>query len=210
MINNSENFASAIVVPNMIDIVFEINGTSVPVNYPFALWSEIVHCLPWLKKEEAAGILPLRGSINGENLLLSRRTKLIMRVPASLVIQAKQLTGQQLIIDGNILTVGKSYERELQPTTTLHAYLVESNLSEIEFLAEMKVKLQAMNVSCNLICDKYREIKSADNQLLQGYGLVLHDLKPLASMQIQSIGLGGSRHLGCGIFVPFKAISGLD
>ena len=66
-----------------------------------------------------------------------------------------------------------------------------------------------MNITCNLICDKHRIIKG-EAQSLKGFGLVLHDLKPQASLQIQRGGLGGARQYGCGIFVPFKAISGLD
>lgn len=196
-------------VPDMIDIVFDLKGTSVPVNYPFALWAEVVRCLPWLRNHESAGIIPLRGSVSGEALLLSRRTKLVLRLPASLAKDAEQLSGQQLMIDGSTLSIDDCKERPLHPATTLHAYLVESNLSEIEFLAHTKTKLSAMNVACNLICDKQREISKA-GQILRGFGLVLHDLKPAASMQIQCTGLGGSRQFGCGIFVPFKAITGLD
>lgn len=209
MIDNSGTTASTAEASNMIDIIFDLDGTSVPVNYPFALWSEVTRFLPWLLNAENAGILPLRGSISGETLLLSRRTKLVLRVPTALAMQAEQLSGHQIRIDGSILTVGRCRERPLQPTTTLHAHLVESNLSEIEFLADMKIKLQAMNVTCNLICDKHREIRDG-NQILSGFGLVLHDLKPLASMQVQNAGLGGARHFGCGIFVPFKAITGLE
>jgi CRISPR-associated protein Cas6 len=194
---------------DMIDVVFDLDGSSVAGAYPFALWSEVVRYLPWLKDEEGAGILPLRGSASGENTLLSRRTKLVLRVPAARAAQAGKLSGQQLQVDGSVLVVGKGRERPLQASTTLHAYMVESNLGEIEFLADMKAKLQAMNISCNLICDKHRTIKGA-KQTLSGFGLVLHDLKPSASIEIQRIGLGGARHFGCGIFVPFKAITGLD
>lgn len=209
MNNNSETVVISTETPAMIDIVFDLAGTSVPVNYPFKLWLEIVRCLPWLEKENSVGILPLRGSISKETLLLSQRTKLVLRIPESLAIEAVHLSGQQLNIDGQVLTVGKSKERPLQPATTLHAYLVESNLSEIEFLADMRKKLHEMNISCNLICDKQREIRGS-KQILKGFGLVLHDLKPVASMQMQSLGLGGARRFGCGIFVPFKAITGLD
>jgi len=195
--------------PDMVDMVFDLNGSSVPLNYPFLLWSEAVRYLPWLNNEANAGFIPLKGSVSGETLLLSKRTKLILRLPASLAAQSALLAGKQLNIAGNILTVGTGKERPLLSTTTLHAYLVESNLGEIEFLSDMKQKLQDLNISCNLICDKQRKISNAD-QSLSGFGLVLHDLKPLASIQIQCIGLGGARHFGCGIFVPFKAISGLD
>lgn len=193
----------------MVDVVFDLSGTSVAQDYPFALWSEISRLLPWLKDVENVGILPLRGSLSGEHTLLSRRTKLILRVPAERVALTAILSGQQLQIDGSTLEVGKGKQRQLQPATTLHAYMVESNLGEVEFLADMKKKLQAMNISCNLICDRYRHIKGA-NQSLSGFGLVLHDLKPQASMQIQCGGLGGARQFGCGIFIPFKAITGLE
>lgn len=209
MLEQSVTKASTIEAPNMIDVVFDLDGSSVPESYPFALWSEVIRCLPWLKDEINAGILPLRGSASGDNTLLSKRSKLVLRVPAERAVQAHQLSGQRLDIDGSILLVGKGKERPLQATTTLHAYLVESNLGEIEFLADMKQKLQAMNIPCNLICDKHRKVRGA-TQTLSGFGLVLHDLKPAASLQIQSAGLGGARHFGCGIFVPFKAISGLD
>ena len=193
----------------MVDMVFVLTGGLIPENYAFSLWSEIAQILPWLKEEKNAGILPLRGSASGNNILLSKRSKLILRITAEHATQAAQLTGKQLNIGGAILIVGAGKQRQLLPTTTLHAHMVESNLGEIEFLADIKQTLQAMSIPCNLICDKYRKINDAEHSLT-GFGLVLHDLKPQAAMQIQRSGLGGSRHFGCGIFVPFKAISGLD
>ena len=193
----------------MIDMVFDLNGSFVPEDYPFTLRLEIARNLPWLKDEESVGILPLRGSISGENTLLSKRTKLILRVPVERADQTGVLSGQQLNVGKSVLVVGKGKERPLQPAVTLHSYLVESDLDEIEFVADMKQKLQLMNISCNLICDRFRNIKGAD-QSLRGFGLVLHDLKPQASIEIQRSGLGAARQLGCGIFIPFKAITGLE
>ena len=60
---------------DMIDIAFNLQGGYVPASYPFALWQEIVHCLPWLNEEQLAGILPLRGSVSGGGLLLPQRAK---------------------------------------------------------------------------------------------------------------------------------------
>jgi CRISPR-associated protein Cas6 len=209
MLEQSVTKEVTIEAPNMTDIVFDLEGSTVPESYPFALWSELVRCLPWLRDEANAGILPLRGSASGENTLLSKRTKLVLRVPTERANQTFELSGKQLDIHGSKLLVGKGKERPLQATTTLHAHIVESTLGEIEFLADMKLKLQALNITCNLICDKHRKVRDV-KQTLSGFGLVLHDLKPAASLQIQSIGLGGARHYGCGIFVPFKAITGLD
>lgn len=209
MANESELKATDIEVQEMVDVVFDLNGSSVPASYPFLLWSELVRCLPWLSGEENAGVHPLKGSVCGAGLLLSRRTKLTLRVPPERAARLDKLSGQQLNIDGSVLIVGAAKARSIQSAPTLHSYMVESNLDEVEFIADMKKKLHAMNIPCNLICDKYRKI-SDGKKSLSGFGLVLHDLKPAASLHVQRTGLGGARHFGCGIFVPFKAISGLD
>lgn len=209
MVSKSAESEHQLEYPEMIDVVFDLEGAVVPNYYPFFLWAELVRCLPWLNIEEGIGVHPLRGSISGDTLLLSKRTKLILRLPITRVAQAEKLSGQSLNIEGNPLVVGKSRQRELQAATTLHAYVVESAVSEVDFIESMKAKLEEMNIPCNLICDKYREI-IFDNQVVSGFGLVLHDLKLPASLSIQRSGLGGARHLGCGIFIPFKAISGLD
>ncbi len=194
---------------SVIDVVFDLKGVSVPAGYAFSLWREVVRCLPWLEQVKHAGIVPLRGSASGEDLLLSRRTKLVLRLPASLAWQAVELSGQQLNVDGSALLVGLAREKQLQPATTLHARMVESSLGEVEFLAEMTEKLQEMKIPCKLICSKRVVVKNSQ-RTLEGFGLVLHDLKPDASLYIQSVGLGGARGLGCGIFVRYKAITGLD
>ena len=209
MANEILDQASAESTREIIDIVFDLDAAQVPRDYPFELWSEIVQSLVWLKEEKNVGILPLRGSVSGDNLLLSKRTKLILRIPSDRAGQAARLTGQKLKIGSNILLVGAGKGRALHTATTVHSTLVESSLGEVEFLADMKNKLQELNISCNLICDKYRKISSG-KQTITGYGLVLHDLKPQASLLIQRAGLGGARQYGCGIFVPFKAISGLE
>ena len=209
MANEILDQASAESTREIIDIVFDLDAAQVPRDYPFELWSEIVQSLVWLKEEKNVGILSLRGSVSGDNLLLSKRTKLILRIPSDRAGQAARLTGQKLKIGSNILLVGAGKGRALHTATTVHSTLVESSLGEVEFLADMKNKLQALNITCNLICDKYRKISSG-KQTITGYGLVLHDLKPQASLLIQRTGLGGARQYGCGIFVPFKAISGLE
>ena len=42
---------------------------------------------------------------------------------------------------------------------------------------------------------------------LYGYSLMLHDVPPHKSLQIQDEGLGRNRLLGCGIYIPHKSIT---
>ncbi|HEY6095247.1 MAG TPA: type I-MYXAN CRISPR-associated protein Cas6/Cmx6 [Gallionellaceae bacterium] len=196
-------------VPEIVEVVFDLKAERVHGGYAFSLWDEVVRCLPWLENVEHAGIVPLKGSASGEDTLLSQRTKLVLRLPVNHAEKALELCGQQLNVGGSVLQVGNAKVKSLLPANTLHAQMVESSLGEVEFLAAMQGQLQAMNVPCKLICDKHVTIKNTDQQLT-GYGLVLHDLKPAASLLIQSVGLGGARRYGCGMFVHFKAITGLD
>jgi CRISPR-associated protein Cas6 len=193
---------------DMTDIAFGLKGGFVPAGYAFALWREVARCLPWLETEQLAGILPLRGSVSGANLLLPHRARLVLRLPSGLAPQAGQLSGQRLHVESSVLQVAESSERALQPYPTLHAHLVESTAGEEEFLADIARQLREMEVSCNWICGKRHAITDA-RQSLSGYSLVLHDLKPEESLQLQRAGLGSGRHFGCGIFVPYKDISGL-
>lgn len=193
----------------MIDIAFDVKGSFVHAGYAFALWDEVVRCLPWLDAEEFAGILPLRAAASGENMLLPQRAKLVLRLPIKLAPQTRPLSGQELDVEGSTLQIGKAREKSLQSHPTLHAQLVESNSEEEMFIAAMADQLREMKVACKLICGKRHTVTGA-KQSVAGYSLVLHDLKPDASLQIQRTGLGGKRRYGCGIFVPYKAISGLD
>ena len=192
----------------MVDIAFDLKGNFVPAGYAFALWGEVVRCLPWLDGEKLAGILPLRAAESGENMLLPQRAKLVLRLPVEFAPQAMRLSGQELNVEGSTLRIGKAREKSLQPYPTLHAQLVESASEEEAFLAGMAGQLREMGITCKLICGKRHTVTSAKRSVA-GYSLVLHDLKPEESLQVQRTGLGGERHFGCGIFVPYKAISGL-
>lgn len=195
--------------PEMRDIAFELKGQALPVGYQFDLWNEMVRCLPWLVEEESVGILPMRGAHAGRQLLLTHRAKLSLRVPAARVADTTRLSGQQLELGTGALQVGAARERVLQPCTTLHAHLVEGVADENEFMREVAAELGVMNIDCGCICGKHGSIADASSKI-DGYSLVLHDLTPEASLQLQYRGLGGNRRHGCGIFVQYKAIAGLD
>ena len=60
-----------------------------------------------------------------------------------------------------------------------------------------------------MICGKRLSV-SGSQRSIDGYSLVLHDLKPEASLHLQYAGLGEDRQFGCGIFVPYKVITGLS
>lgn len=193
----------------MTDIAFELKGHSVPADHAFALWREVARILPWLEAEKFAGIHPLRVAASGEEMLLPQRAKLVLRLPAARVQQAGLLSGQELHVGSSVLSVGEAQERPLKAFPTLHAQLVASDCKEEVFITGVASELGEMNIGCKWICGKRLVIRGTE-RTIAGYSLVLHDLKPDESLHLQRYGLGGERHFGCGIFVPYKTISGLD
>lgn len=189
-------------------MVFDLDGGAIPAAYPFSLWLEIVRHAPQLAEEILVGVLPLRATENHEELLLPKRAKLVLRLPAAMIEAASRLAGSTMQIGSSQLRLGKSKTRPIQPFPTLHAQLVTGASDEVMFMNSIRGQLSEMNITANLVCGMRRTL-AGGQQIIHGYSLVVHDLKPEASLQLQYAGLGEKRHFGCGIFVPHKVISGL-
>lgn len=197
-------------IPRMIDMVFDLDGGTLPAAYPFALWAELIRLVPQLAEDKSVGVLPLRGTGNNEGLLLPKRAKLVMRLPATLAeLAASRLTGQQLDITGNTVRLGAAKTRPIQPYPTIHAQLVTGTSDEVLFVEDIKKQMGKLGVTGKLICGRRLTINGGQESI-HGYSLVLHDLKAEASLQLQYLGLGEDRQFGCGIFIPYKVISGLS
>ena len=197
-------------IPRMIDMVFDLDGGTLPAAYPFALWAELIRLVPQLAEDKSVGVLPLRGTGSNEGLLLPKRAKLVMRLPAILAeLAASRLTGQQLEIAGNTVRLGAAKTRHIQSYPTIHAQLVTGTSDEVLFVEDIKKQMGELGVTGKLICGRRLAIKGGQESI-QGYSLVLHDLKAEASLQLQYLGLGEDRQFGCGIFIPYKVISGLS
>jgi CRISPR-associated protein Cas6 len=133
-----------------------------------------------------------------------------MRLPAKIAEQAAaRLTGQHLDIAGRTVGIGFAKSRPIYPFPTLHAQLVTGTSDEVLFVEQIHTQLGEMGIKGKLICGKRRSIGD-DSRSVQGFSLVIHDLKAEASLHLQFVGLGTGRQFGCGIFVPSKVISGLS
>lgn len=194
----------------MLDLIIEINGEVLPDAYQSALWQELLRLAPQLAEHAQVGVIPLRTAHNMEGCLLPRRARLALRLPAYLAQQADRLTQQELHIGAHRLKLGAAKTRAIRPYPTLHAQLVASQQPENDFMAWVTQSLADMGVTtARLICGR-AHTQDTGNERIAGYSLVLHDLKDEDSLTVQYHGLGSARQFGCGIFVPYKAITGLE
>ena len=192
----------------VIDVVFAIAGTSVPVEYAFALVGAVANWLPWLETEAGAGIHRLRTAPTGYGAaLLANRAKLALRVPRDRLADALMLSGRTLHVGGSDLVVGAGVARPLQPWATLHsAHVAAGGADEAMFQEDVAQWLSARGVACEFITGRGRTVTAGEREI-RGFSVVLHGLRPAASLRMQCEGMGTDRALGCGIFVPHKSIA---
>jgi CRISPR-associated protein Cas6 len=194
-------------VLQVVDVVFDAVGASLPADYAWALLQEVERRLPWFAGEALAGIHPLRAAPTSYGVvLLAQRAKLTLRAPQARLADCLALGGAELDIGGSPLSIGAGRPRALRPSATVSAHRVASAAADAgEFEAEVGRALEALGVHCAFISGRRRQASAAGREI-RGYALSLHGLAPAASLRIQSMGIGNDRRLGWGVFVPAKAI----
>jgi len=191
---------------DLVFVVRAVSGASLPADHRHALREAIVRALPWFEGEATAAIHPLKSAHTAAGaVLLSARTRLVLRVPAEREAAATQLCGQLLALDGGTLAVGEMTIRPLLGHGTVYAHLVTGDIDdELAFTAAMRDELELLGIRGEVICGRRQTIGSGDRQLC-GYSVMVHGLAREHSLQLQARGTGGDMKLGCGVFVPHKS-----
>lgn len=197
-----------------VDLVFALAGRQLPREHRGALAAAVQAALPWLGDTPGAAIHPLRAPAGEDNLLLlPRRARLVLRLPAARVAAAEALAGQALEVGGHRLQVGSSVAtRPLTPTRTLYSDFVCWDGPESDFELQTAQVLGELGVHSPWMSGGERRTPAPPGHPrdpLRGRALVLHDLPLRQAMALQVLGLGAHRLLGCGLMIPHKAITGL-
>jgi CRISPR-associated protein Cas6 len=205
---------------DVVDLAFSISCRCLPVDHAWALYAALRPLLPWLEGGEGAGVHSIHVADSGNGwvrpgrpddlLYLSRRTKLMLRVPQGRMAEAERLSGQVLDVAGNRLTVEKAAVRPLGTHPALFSrYLVtDGSVDENDFLSTAHAQLTAMGIRPKkMVCGIERTL-ATPGKTLHARSLMIADLTPAESVRLQQRGLGRLHHLGCGLFIPHKDIQG--
>jgi len=206
---------------DVVDIVYQIDCRALPVDHAWALSQAVRTVLPWLEEEPSAGVHPIHVADSGngwmrpENaadlLCLSRRTKLVLRVPRRRIDAAQTLVGRQLDVAGHALRVDKASLRPLSPITTIFSRYVVSaeGLDEEAFLQTALREMEAFGVHPKKMMCGIEKYIATPGQPVHTRSLMLTELNQQESVSLQQRGLGPLRHLGCGLFIPHKDMKDL-
>lgn len=202
---------------DVFDIVFKLSGKCLEIDHAYDLSQALSQIIPDQSYFQL-GIHQIRvaESGNGWNrpmnsgaiMQLSRRTKLAIRADLDSQDDVRSISGKMLELGGWQIKIGESSIRKLSMLGTLfsHAVSCDEHLPEEHFLAEVAEQLERMDISVSkMICGKTGSIRTDVGNVFTR-SLMIADLKPEESIRLQKQGIGESRNLGCGIFIPHKGI----
>jgi len=205
----------------VVDAVFAIECRSLPVDHAWALSQAVQAALPWFADEPQAGLHTVHGAASGAGwvrpegedarLELSRRTRLVLRVPARRVADAAALTGRTLDVSGSPMRVGRMVPRPLLRIASLfsRSVIFEGAMDEPAFLSAAAESLRALGVeSSTMLCGRDATLATPETAY-RTRSLMLTVATPAQSLLLQRQGLGEARKLGCGLFIPHKDVGDL-
>lgn len=213
---NEEDIA---IPETVVDLAFSIDCKTLPVDHAWALFAALSPWLPWLENDPIAGIHPLHVAESAHGwqrpeepdalLHLSRRTKLVLRLPAERVADARVLEGKSLQVGGHAMAIGEAAVQPLSRSTSLFArrVVIEESEEEEDFLQRQVDALHAMGVRPKKLLPGLAHPLNTPQGQVCARLLSLEGLSLEQSFRLQQQGLGSHRHLGCGIFIAHKPLT---
>jgi CRISPR-associated protein Cas6 len=186
-----------------VDLAFRLTGSKVPVDHGYALYSAISRVLPEIHGAKNIGVHPIRGTYSGNGeLMLRDSSRLVIRLESERIGEVLKLAGKRLDINSHSFRVGVPEVRMLRPRAALYSRLVtiKGFMEPATFLEAAKRQLEKIGVRAEIQLGERRTLRVKDKQVV-GFELAALELDAEDSLRVQEHGLGGRRHMGCGIFL---------
>lgn len=195
-----------------IDLLFPVRGGPVPLDHGYLLFSALSKRIPMLHARRDTGVFTLRGeSATREWLHLGRGT-LRLRCSMEAVPLFLPLVGVSLeLLVGRKLVLGAPTLRALEPVSSLSARMVtfKHALDEGSFHMAALRFMDELGCQARLRVGRRRVVSIAGKKVV-GFALDLEGLSDEHSLLLQEHGLGGRRHMGCGLFLPTRPAARLS
>ena len=201
----------------IVDLRFNVRGKTILADHGYALYSALCGQVPTLHHATWCAIHPIRGQrlVNG-SIRLRSGSAVVLRVPCSQIAQVLPLAGSTLVLGGSSIILRAPTVEPLRPSAALDARNVVIKLTNVAltdketidkialeraFLAELRRQLDAMGVRADPSIRGRQQVSVGGKRIL-GYSVRLLGLSKPDSLLVQCRGLGGKRHMGCGVFSP--------
>ena len=180
-----------------------------PLHHQYPLLAALSRVVPKLHRSGAFGVHPIRGvPIGPGQIEITRESAVTVRTEVDQVPALLSLSGKKLDLAGYPIQLGVPQIVALAPCDSLSSHLVTiKGYMEAEcFSAALRRQLDNLGIADSIHLEVGpRRVLRVKQQTIVGFHVHLRGLTVSDSLLIQAIGLGGRRHLGCGLFVPARS-----
>jgi len=196
-----------------VDLSFPVRGSQLPADHGYALLSAIAKYVPSIKEHQDIAILTTAGFGDREGkILLTEHSHFRLRLPVTKIPMVYPLAGKELRLGVHKVQLGIPTIHTLKPRSHLRSRLVVIKGYEepTSFLAAAKRQLEALEIQGELSIPSDRHGQPARKTIkikrftVVGFTVDVRGLNEEDSLKLQVCGLGGKRHMGCGVFIPIK------
>lgn len=191
---------------SFVDVAFPLRGRDLPIDHGYPLLGAVSRLVPRLHKEPTWGIHPVFGRREEPGRLRLLSTSLLaLRVPTGGIGELLILSGQTLDVAGARVAVGVPRVFPLRPRPMLRSRLVTIKKfikGGTDFAGAVRRQLNAMEVSDSAtIKVGDRRVVRVSTHVIVGFPVELRGLTEAESVRVQTVGIGGRRHMGAGLFL---------
>jgi CRISPR-associated protein Cas6 len=193
------------VLSPVVDLTFPIQGQSIPADHGYLLYAALSMSQPAFHGASWLGVHPIKGLASGPTLRLPPGSKLRLRLPADRVTGAVALIGKTLSVGACQIRLGAPQLVPLRPAVGLYSRLViiKGFLDPESFSLALQRQIDALGAQCRAAVGSRRTLRVKD-RIIVGFAVSLSELSAEESIDVQERGLGGRRHMGCGMFAPIR------
>jgi len=195
----------------VVDLFIPLQGRFLPADHGYGLFAALCERLPELHAQHDIGVLSTPGvSDFSGKIALTEHSGIRLRLPIEKIPLVYRLAGKSIAIGGYRVHLGIPQIHPLRLHSDLRSRIVVIKGYEEpdSFLEAVHRQLRSMGVSGEPSIPVDRRSRLARKTIkirrftVVGFTLDVRGLSELDSLRLQVQGLGGKRHLSCGIFLP--------
>jgi CRISPR-associated protein Cas6 len=186
----------------VVDLLFPVQGGSVPLDHGYLLFSALSGRIPGLHERQDIGIFTLRGTQASKDALRLDHGALRLRCSTDALTLLLPLAGSSLELAGQPVRVGSPTVHPLPSPSSLSARLVTFKHAQDEATFHASTRKFMAELGCvGTPQVGRRRVLCIAGKKVVGFALTVSGLSPESSLLLQERGLGGRRHMGCGLFL---------
>ncbi|RUT10191.1 type I-MYXAN CRISPR-associated protein Cas6/Cmx6 [Dulcicalothrix desertica PCC 7102] len=198
-----------------VELGYQVHGKYLPADHNYGLYAAFVHLVPELRQHDDVSILTIPGIGDKQGkILITEQSYLKIRVPVTKIPLVYQLAGKRFSVGVHEIQIGIPTVSVLKPASKLRARIVtikgKDYTEKDAFLEAARRQLQNLNISGDISVPLDRQGLPSRKTIkvkrftIVGFTTEITQLSDEDSVKLQQWGLGGKRHMGCGIFMPYR------